>query len=210
VDGKIEEIPPLRTLPAMLPGPSMERFDRFDEGALTELARRGRRDAWQALVARHDHRVVLSLLARGIPLDRAREIAQDTWARLIEQQRAGRLERLELPGLAIAQAGFFALEDRRRRGRDIPIEEAPDATSVPDPATSAEERLVSRAQLEAARAELARCSSAARGVFHLVYDNPGVPHAEAARHLGLSVQRVRQTLCEVRAKLRAALEATDE
>src|SRR5262245_35043530 len=85
-----------------------------------ELLRRaasGERDAWQALVALHDRRVIVSLLARGIPLDRARDLAQETWARLWEQHREGKLPRLELPGLAVRQAAFLAADDARRRAR---------------------------------------------------------------------------------------------
>ena len=71
---------------------------------------------WGAEIARHDRRVVLSLVARGVRLDRAREIAQETWACLVERHRLG-----ELPGssqgLAITQAGFLARDDvRRARG----------------------------------------------------------------------------------------------
>jgi RNA polymerase sigma-70 factor (ECF subfamily) len=39
----------------------------------------------------------------------------------------------------------------------------------------------------------------------LIYENPDLPHAEAAAQVGLSVQRVRQILCEVRKRLRAVL-----
>jgi DNA-directed RNA polymerase specialized sigma24 family protein len=43
-----------------------------------------------------------------------------------------------------------------------------------------------------------------------VYEDPGVPHAEVAVKVGLSVQRVRQILCEVRKTLREALEVRDD
>ena len=46
--------------------------------------------------------------------NRAKDIAQETWWRLIEQQRAGRLQQLLLPGLGVAQAAFFSLESARR------------------------------------------------------------------------------------------------
>jgi RNA polymerase sigma factor (sigma-70 family) len=176
------------------------------EVQLCELAQNGDRAAWGELVTRHDHRVVLSLLARGIRIHEARELAQQAWTRLIAQQRAGRLARLELPGLAIRQAAFLALDAARgRRQAQAGAEDEP-ADDICDPAASVEERLIRREELQAVQAELARCSPTARRVFAVLYANPGMPHADAARELGLSVQRVRQILCEVRARLRAALE----
>ena len=44
-----------------------------------------------------------------------------------------------------------------------------------------------------------------RGVFRSVLESPDAPHRELAEREGLSVQRFRQVLCNVRAKLRAAL-----
>src|SRR5262245_29622965 len=59
---------------------------------------------WDAIVRLHGHRVLVLLLAMGIRVDRAREIAQTTWMRLLEQHRDGKLDRLDFPGLALAQA----------------------------------------------------------------------------------------------------------
>jgi RNA polymerase sigma factor (sigma-70 family) len=174
------------------------------EPRLVELALRGDRAAWGELIARHDRRVVLALVARGLGLGDAREHAQQAWARLIAQQRAGRLARLELPGLVIRQAAFLAL-DAARRDRSGQGD-AGELDTVTDPTASIEESLIWREQLQRVRAELVRCPPHARRVIELLYANPDMRHAEAARRLGLSVQRVRQTLCEVRARLRAALE----
>ncbi|HEY4222862.1 MAG TPA: hypothetical protein VGO62_16005, partial [Myxococcota bacterium] len=38
---------------------------------------------WDALAREHNHRVVVHLLARGLTLDDAEDVAQQTWARLI-------------------------------------------------------------------------------------------------------------------------------
>src|SRR5688500_15774579 len=87
------------------------------DGRLGELALGGARAAWAGLSRRHHRRVLVALLARGIPADRARDITQETWARLVEHQGAGRLDRLELPGLAIRQATFLALDEARRTAK---------------------------------------------------------------------------------------------
>jgi DNA-directed RNA polymerase specialized sigma24 family protein len=183
---------------------------RASEQEIVEQARSGDRAAWDSLIARHDHRVVLSLLARGVRLVRARELAQQAWMRLFAQHQAGRLDRLELPGLAIRQAAFLAADEVRQRRPEAPgaASEA-ELASLADPAASIEERLIHRDALRRAVAELERCSPAARRVFDFVYANPDMRHATAARALGLSVQRVRQILCEVRARLRAAIERED-
>ncbi len=187
------------------PAPVTTSVAEQPEQRIVELARAGDREAWDLLIARHDHRVVLSLLARGVRLARARELAQQAWLRLYTQGCAGRLERLELPGLAIRQAAFLALEERRRP-EEASLDAAPALAAVTDPAASIEERLIRRDELRRAQAELERCPPSARRVFDFIYANPGMRHADAARELGLSVQRLRQILCEVRARLRAAID----
>jgi RNA polymerase sigma factor (sigma-70 family) len=183
-----------------------------DEASLCEAALRGERDAWSALVHRHNQRVVVTLLARGVRVDRAKDIAQEAWMRLVEQQRQGRLERLQLPGLAIAQATFLSLEAARREAttrRHEPIDEPAIAAALADPAGDAESRMVTEERVDCAVEILAGCSGSARKVFRLAYGGEGLSHAEVAERVGLSLQRVRQILCEVRAKLRAALEGEE-
>jgi RNA polymerase sigma-70 factor (ECF subfamily) len=179
------------------------------EEDLSRRALAGDRRAWDALIARHQRRVVVSLLARGIRVDRAHELAQEAWARLIQQQQRGLLTELRLPNLAITQAAFLAADDARRARREAiagNVEELPERQHPVDPAVSAERRLLSEEQLARANAALAGCSPSARNVFLLACDGQELPHAEVAAKVGLSVQRVRQILCEVRKKLRTALE----
>lgn len=175
---------------------------------VTERARQGDAAAWEVLVARHGRRVLLALLAKGVRANRAEEIVQDTWARLVAKSREGTLERLELPGLAVTMALRSSIDDARadRVRAASSLDDDESALGIADPAPGALDRMVSREALDRALAELARCSPKSRDVFALVYDNPDLPHADAAQQVGLSVQRVRQTLCEVRARLRAAME----
>jgi RNA polymerase sigma-70 factor (ECF subfamily) len=155
--------------------------------------------------------VVLALLARGVRVDRAKDIAQEAWIRLVEQQRLGRLDRLLLPGLAITQASFLAMEAARREAtsRHQPIDEAI-AAAVVDPRGDAESRLLTEERVARAVEVLSRCGPSAREVFRLAYGGEGLSHAEVARRVGLSLQRVRQILCEVRAKLREAIQGDEE
>jgi len=176
--------------------------DEPDDGALVRAALAGDGAGWAGLIERHNHRVVVSLLARGLLIDRARELAQETWLRLIESQRAGRLARLELPGLAIVQAGFLAANERRALVPGAAL----DGETLPAPGGNAEDRAIDRQQLERVRRALGACSPSARRVFEFVYDHPELTYPEAAARLGLSSQRVKQIVCEVRARLRRSLE----
>ena len=184
-----------------------------DDAALCLAAMRGDAEAWSSLVHKHNHRVVVTLLARGIRIDRAKDIAQEAWIRLVEQQRQGRLDRLQLPGLAIAQATFLALEACRRDAhakRHDSIDESAVASALADPRDDAESRMITEERVQRAIEVLSQCNPSAREVFRLAYGGEGLSHSDVARRIGLSLQRVRQILCEVRARLRKELEGVDE
>ncbi|MGH7296533.1 MAG: RNA polymerase sigma factor, partial [Polyangiaceae bacterium] len=158
------------------------RFERpaappHDDAALCAAAMTGYRQAWSALVQKHNHRVVVTLLARGVRVDRAKDIAQEAWMRLIEQQKAGKLDRLQLPGLAITQAVFLSLEAARRESgvrRHEPLDEPAVAAHLADPAEDAEARLLTGERVEQALEVLSGCSSSAKKVFRLAYGGEGL------------------------------------
>lgn len=172
------------------------------EGATEAAARSGDRTAWTELIARHDRRVMLVLLARGVLPAQARELAQEAWLRLITQADAHKLDRLELPGLAIRQALFLAQSEARRPGQHTEpldgLEEQSDG--------SPESVFADRERLQKAHQRLQELTPSARAVFERLYGDPQQSHAEVAARVGLSVQRVRQIICEVRKVLRAELE----
>ena len=173
------------------------------EGATEAAARTGDRGAWTELIARHNRRVVLSLLAHGVLPAQAKELAQEAWLRLITQADAKKLPRLELPGLAIRQALFLARSEARKPGQGAEsLEDVPEAAI-----DSAETQFFDRERLQKAHERLQDLSPSARAVFERLYGDPQLSHAEVAARVGLSVQRVRQIVCEVRKVLRAELEA---
>lgn len=169
-------------------------------------ARGGDREAWNELIARHNRRVVLVLMGAGLPPSQARDVAQEAWLRLIRQADAGKLERLQLPGLAVRQALFLARSEARKPG-NATVEL--DASPVPGAVESPEARFLAVERLTRARARLAELSPSAQKVFGLLYGEPHLSHAEIAARIGLSVQRVRQIICEVRKELRADLEGDE-
>ncbi len=183
---------------------------RLSDATIAALALEGHSAAWDEIVRRHSHRVLLALLARRVPWDAAQDLVQEVWLRLMRQQRAGRLQSLALPGLAIAQAGWLAREEgRTRRRRETIMSGMAAAASVDDvdhdPEADPEEQAIRGERLDRVRHEIEICPPRARQIFLAVYGPEGRTHAEVARDLGLSVQRVRQSLCEVRARVRIAL-----
>jgi RNA polymerase sigma factor (sigma-70 family) len=168
----------------------------------------GDRVDWNDLMRRHGHRVVVSLLGRGVAVDRAKDLAQDAWMRIIAQHQAGRLPTMRVPGLVVAQALFLARDEARRRRRR-------DALSAPVLEARSDEPAQAHAPLErrvAAREDLRRVLEvvaasypSARNVFALSYGPRALGPAEIAAELGLSCQRVRQIICELRKRLRDEL-----
>ena len=163
------------------------------------------RDAWAIAFQKHNHQVVVSLIAAFVRADRAVDIAQAAWTRIIEQDRAGKLAEVRLPGIVLAQARLLALEDRRRR-RDLTYDNEREIEAA---AADPEQHALDREQMERALAIVAAAAPTAQRVFRMVYGDPPVAHERAAAALGLSLQRVRQILCELRAKIRDALESNE-
>ncbi len=163
-------------------------------------------NVWDSAIRRYDRKVFLSLLALGLSPEQAREIAQTTWTKLMEKKAEGELDELQLPGLAIRQARFLALNDlQRRQTQQRVLAAVPDPGPTPD----VEQIAMSRQQLDRILDALAECSPIAKRIFRLVYASPRMSHAETARTVGLSLQRVRQTLCETRKHIRHAIERND-
>ena len=186
-------------------GPTGDMPKRPDRtlDALQRQALAGNDGAWQELIARYDQRVLVSVLAMGIRPSCAREIVQEAWMRLIEKQRADSLARLELPGLAIKQARFLALDQLRSSRKERSTEPLEDQRAISG--VHPERLLASRDELSRMFALLDRFPPHKRRMFELFYGQ----HLSAARiaeQLGVTVQHVRQTLYETRRTLRAALE----
>lgn len=176
---------------------------------MTQTTPPPRNDAvWDDAIRRFDRQVYLSVLALGLHPDRAREISQAAWTKLIERHATGGLPELELPGLAIRQARFLGLNELQRTKVEKRV-----LAAVPEDAASTsvdvERHVDSRAQVTRVLAALATCSPTARRVFRLVYATQGGSPAHAAQEVGLSLQRVRQILCETRAHIRKTLSTED-
>lgn len=185
---------------SLRPGESGMTQDR----GLEARALRGDDAAWNTLIRTHDRRVWTTLLAMGADPDTASDVTQEAWIKLVQRARAGTLTELRLPGLAITQARFLYLNRLEGRKDTVPTDDPDRPLHLADQAVDAEQRLASAQQLDRVLAELGGLPERTRAMMGAVYEE-GITAAEASARFGLSVQRVRQTLCEVRHRLRTAL-----
>jgi RNA polymerase sigma-70 factor (ECF subfamily) len=185
---------------------------RESDAPWTDAARRVLTDElpevdWDAQMRKHGRRVVVSLLARGVAPERAKELAQEAWLRVIQSHRRGRLTELKLPALVVTQAQFLALDERRRSEHRYAYEAVDDETHGPlvGDTRRLEGQLEARQQLRKIEAVVNRSHINAQRVFALLYGGSGLSAAEIASQLGISEQRVRQITCELRARIRREL-----
>lgn len=175
-------------------------------GAKPEADAPGDSIDWDAALQKYGRRVIVSLIAKGALPERAKELAQDAWFRVIQNHRLGRLTEVRLPGVIIKQATFLWQDDRRRCSSRLTHESA-DGTMQPHrDERELEQQAAARHKLRKVREIIALAHPNARRVFELMYDGEARAASEIARALGLSVQRVRQIACEFRKTLRSELE----
>ncbi len=158
---------------------------------------------WDAAIRQHHGHVLAWVLAHGIAPGRAEELVQEVWMKLMRQHEAGRLMRIDLPALALAQARFLAKDELRRRVREQPH---PHDTDETPSHARIEHRIDARTRLAKIVYVLEREPANVRAVFEHTYGGAGLCATDVAAKVGLSTQRVRQILCELRAKLRAHFE----
>ena len=187
-------------------GIGMSRRELEDASAarVAREALNGSQAAWYELAARYHRRVELSLLARGVDAQLAGDLTQETWALLLRKQQSGELTELKMPGLAITQAWYLARSHFRRFDPAQPV----GGDSLPesiDGGPSPETQVLGRQRLQLGLREVKTCKPRAKRIFMLVCQQH-MSYAAVARREGISQQRVRQTLCEVRAQIRAVLE----
>ncbi|MEM6294496.1 MAG: sigma factor-like helix-turn-helix DNA-binding protein [Myxococcota bacterium] len=149
--------------------------------------------------------MVVSLIAKGVLPERAKELAQDAWLRVIQNHRRGKLTELKVPGVVIKQATFLLHDDRRRSSSRYSYESVDGSVQPHRDERELEGQAAARHQLRKVREIINRAHPNARRVFEMMYDGEARSAAEIADVLGLSVQRVRQIACELRKTLRAEL-----
>jgi RNA polymerase sigma-70 factor (ECF subfamily) len=172
--------------------------------AVVERARLGERGAWDQLILRYNPLVLAVFVRMAIAVARGQELSQEVWLRLFCKARDGALAQLVMPGLALREARYRALDELRGRGAEESLDDRREALGdePADPAPSAEAQVASRDELERLRRVLSALPPRQREVLQLALVQ-GVPHAQIAQQLGISEQRSKQTLTEARARVRA-------
>ena len=168
--------------------------------ATVEAARTGDRAAWSTVVARYHTRVVSIFIGYAIAHARATELSQDVWLKLFLRARQGLIEVLSLPGLAIREARYRALDELRGLRRSGPVADL-DSVPLEAPEPSAEEQASRKSELHQARRMLRALPKRQKQVMLLAAVR-GTPHAEVAAQLGISTVRAKQTLSDARQRLR--------
>ena len=183
--------------------------DSSDE-TLARAAQEGEVRALEALLERHQAKVLRVLGFLGVPAQDREDVAQEIFVRVFQHLKGFRAK--QSFGAWIYRVTVNAAHDyRTRRGRRATgetewqdgLEEAPD--SRPGPAESARERELRQALNRA----LATLTERERSVF-VLRELEGLETAEVARSLAISAITVRRHLFRARRRLRSTLAALEE
>jgi len=181
--------------------------DRDRWSALVVAARDGDVDAWSALIDRFEDLAVATAVGLCGDLDEAWDIAQDAfvlaWRHLNGLQDATAFPAWLLRLLRTATS-------RRTRRPQVPTtplerllaDEGPAA--VPDPRTGPEEVVVAATESSRVRAAVERLPEGERCVVAL-HHLAGLPYAEVAAFLGISVPAAKKRAWSARARLKELL-----
>lgn len=173
------------------------------DAELLSACRAGDREAWAALIARHGPAVLRVVRRMGGDED----LAQELWTRLMEDS-ARRLEGVDperpfRPWLVAAALNLCRrrLSEEKRRG--LSLEEA---WALPSPGGGPEATLQKEERRKAVAEALEGLSGRDRLLLTLV-EVQGIPHAEAARILGVAASSVGTLLARAKGRLKERLEA---
>jgi RNA polymerase sigma-70 factor (ECF subfamily) len=177
----------------------------MDDAALVELARRGDRDAFTAIVTRYqDQLYTMALRLLGRPADAA-DVVQETFLRAF----------VNLPKLRGASVRSWLFRVAVNAGRDVQRRAVRRPTSaldrddgtvidLPDPATGPEESALSRERAAAIRAELLNLPDDFR-IAVVLRDVNDLAYAEIAHALAIPIGTAKSRVARGRDALAVAL-----
>lgn len=180
-----------------------------DETNLLDAARAGDADALEALLARYQSRIYRFSMKMCRDPEDARDVLQDTLLAMARGLGDFRGESAISTWLyTIARSHCIK---KRRRSKFAPAEhvsleagEAPEAHEVPDPGRRPDEQVADR-QIEAALEKAIGALDPAYRDVLLLRDVEGLPAAEVAQVMSLSVPAVKSRLHRARAAVRESL-----
>ncbi|MER7044024.1 RNA polymerase sigma factor [Streptomyces jumonjinensis] len=179
--------------------PTGEDRGERDDAALLRAVARGDADALAVLYDRHAGWLHARLTRRCADPETVREVLQDTFVTVWRSARSHRGG--EAGGWLWVIAARRLVDAQRARARaDRPLREEP----APDPAPSAEERVLAGLEYGEVGAALDRISPELREVLRATVID-GLTTREAARLLGIPEGTVKTRALRARRELRAAL-----
>jgi RNA polymerase sigma-70 factor, ECF subfamily len=181
--------------------------DEASEPSLIEAARGGDARAFEALLRRHEARVLRVLRLLGVPASDREDVAQNVFLRLfrgLEGFRAGRPFSSWVYKISANAALDWRGQSDRLRREEAPWDDTLDELATgdaPGGAAPATDRLDLARRLEAA---LETLTERERAVFVLI-EMEGVERDDAARALGITSITIRRHLGLAKDRLREAL-----
>lgn len=180
--------------------------DRVTEMAWILLACDGDARGWMHLEKSWRPKLERRLVRKGLSLPRASELSVDIWGSFYEEfkTKKEKVPATSFSGYYRMAAEYSIKEDNKKRRRDMRrYAELADKTIDETAAhqTDVETRLMVRQILERISSAVENFSAQKRTIFsHMVKGQAS--HQWIANQVGLSEQRVRQTICEIRRDLR--------
>jgi RNA polymerase sigma-70 factor (ECF subfamily) len=181
------------------------RESEVTDGALVSAARRGDTQAFEALLLRHEGRVLRLLRLFGIPAADREDVAQEVFVRVFRHLRGfrpGRSFTGWIYRITVNAAHDYRHDARRRAQREDAWDPAYEAS--PDGRPGAGELLELEDSRRGLERTLERLSGRERAVFVLC-ELEELSTREVARALGINAITVRRHLGRARDRLRALL-----
>jgi RNA polymerase sigma-70 factor (ECF subfamily) len=185
-------------------GPASADLDSADDRTLVDSFRSGRREAFDAIVRRHQ-RHVYQLCYRFVGNhEDAADLAQDVFVRAFKGLRRFKGDAALSTWLHRVGVNVCLSRVTARRRATAPIEEA---TAIDDRSESSFDRVVRRERADALRRAIATLPPKQRATVMLrIYED--LPHEQIARMLGSSVGAVKANFFHAIGKLRRVLGAS--
>lgn len=184
-----------------------------DERALIEAARAGDREALETLVTRYERHVHRFGLAMCRDAEAAREVLQDTFLAMVRSFHTFRADASLSTWLYAIAHNACVRRARRTVSAPHDVESlerltAADQATLTAPGPDPESAAASSEGVRALEAALRRLERPYRVVL-MLRDVEGLPAADVATALGISVAAVKSRLHRARGRLRAALTGAD-
>jgi RNA polymerase sigma factor (sigma-70 family) len=177
-------------------------MDTFDLKTLVRASVDGDEEAWNELVRRHAHLVVVVTRQYRIPPADAQDISQTVWLRLVEHLADIR-EPAAIPGWIITTTKHECLRLLRSGGRTVPVDPLNGRVLDRSASDDVDGHLLEAERHQALRDGLAELAPHHRELLALLAADPPPPYTEISRRLGIPIGSIGPTRSRILEKLRS-------